>query len=153
MDKTCCFFGHRTVNNRVDLQEKVSQQVEELIKNGFSIFLFGGFGEFDELCYSVVSQKQKIYSNIKRVYCVSDERHLNPRKRPKYLQEDCYEEFIYYAPSFDYWYKRIYYRNCEMIDRSDYIIFYAENRKDSGAYKTLKYAIRCKIEYTNLFSI
>ena len=51
MNKTCCFFGHRTVNNRVDLQEKVSRLVEELIKNGFSIFLFGGFGEFDELCY------------------------------------------------------------------------------------------------------
>ena len=75
------------------------------------------------------------YSAIKRVYCLHDERYLRERKRPQYLRAKAYEEFVYFPLSFDYWYQRIYYRNCEMIERSDYIIFYAKNRKDSVPIK------------------
>ena len=43
-------------------------------------------------------------------------------------------------PSFEGWYKSIYFRNCAMIDESDVVIFYAEERENSGAYKAYKYA-------------
>ena len=152
MNKICSFFGHREIANKEFLQGKVVTLIKKLIKGGFTIFLFGGFGEFDKLCYEAVSYIKETYPTIKRVYCVSDERHLIENKRPKYLRAEDYEEFVYLAPRFDYWYTRIYYRNCEMIEKSDYVIFYAENKKDSGAYKALKYAIRRKKEYVNIFS-
>ena len=152
MDKICAFFGHRTIGDKGELKEKVSVLVEELIQKGFTVFLFGGFGEFDELCYDVVSGLKEKYSTIKRVYCLHDERYLRERKRPKYLRTKAYEEFVYFPLEFDYWYTRIYYRNCEMVDKSDYLVFYAESRKDSGAYKTLQYAMKRKKEYINLFS-
>ena len=47
-------------------------------------------------------------------------------------------------PAFEGWYKSIYFRNCAMIDKSDFIIFYAEEREDSGAYKAYKYAKKKK---------
>ena len=151
MDKICSFFGHRKIENGQALREQVIGLVESLIEKGFTVFLFGGFGEFDELCYQAVSAIKERYPTIKRVYCVSDERHLRESKRPKYLRAEDYEEFVYYPPSFDYWYTRIYYRNCEMITRSDYVIFYAEDREESGAYKALKFAVKNKKEYINLF--
>lgn len=38
-----------------------------------------------------------------------------------------------------------------MIEKSDYVIFYAKNKQDSGANKALKYAKKRKKEYVNLF--
>ena len=51
-----------------------------------------------------------------------------------------YDDIVYLMPSFDGWYKSIYYRNCAMIDQSDYVIFFAQARQNSGAYKAYKYA-------------
>ena len=153
MNKICSFFGHREIRDREKLKKEVAILVENLLEKGFTVFLFGGFGDFDELCHEVVSAILKSYSEIKRVYCVSDEKHLIESKRPKYLRAEDYEEFVYLAPSFDYWYTRIYYRNCVMIEKSDYIIFYAENRKDSGAYKALRFARKCKKEYINIVDL
>ena len=48
--------------------------------------------------------------------------------------------------------KRIYYRNCAMIDKSDIVIFYAEDRENSGDYKALKYAKQKKKLYFNLIN-
>ena len=152
MDKICCFFGHRAVENLERVRTKVMSVVRELIeKAGYSIFLFGGFGAFDELSHEVVTLLKNDYPYIQRVYCVSDERYLRKSKRPKYLQDGDYEQFIYLALSYDYWYTRIYYRNCAMIDRSDYVVFYAEERENSGAYKALRYAVKQKKPYINLF--
>ncbi len=61
------------------------------------------------------------------------------------------EEFTYLPLDYNYWYTRIYYRNCEMIDRSDCVIFYAEQKKESGAYKALRYAQKKKKPHINLF--
>ena len=79
---------------------------------------------------------------IKRVYCAAQEKHL--RKRVRYFNRDDYDEVKYLIPSFDGWYKSIYFRNCAMIDASDCVIFYAEEREGSGAYKAYKYAKRKK---------
>ena len=152
MDKICSFFGHRQITNGEELRKRVTLLVEKLIVGkGYSIFLFGGWGEFDELCYNTVSHLKEKYPKIKRVYCVHDEKYLLECKRPEYLRTTDYEEYIYLPLSFDYWYTRIYYRNCEMIERSDYIIFYAEKKRDSGAYKALEYAQRRKKEFQNIF--
>ena len=117
-----------------------------LVERGFTTFLFGGFGEFDELCHEVVSDLKKSNPKIQRVYCLIDEKYLREEKRPRYLLDCDYEKFVYFPLAFDYWYTRIYYRNCEMINRSDCVIFYAETRMDSGAYKALQYAKRGKKE-------
>ena len=106
---------------------------------------------FDVLCHEVVTILKEKYPSISSVFCLTNERHLNPHKRPKFLNDEDYEEFIYLPLTFDYWYTRIYYRNCEMINRSDFILFYCTNRQGSGAYKALKYAQKCKKAFVNLY--
>ena len=150
MGKTCSFFGHRKIINGVEIAEEVKAFVEKLIvEEEFTTFLFGEFGEFDEVCFECVSKLKEKYSMISRVCCVADEKELRKGKSQRYLQ--CYDEIIYLPLSYDYWYKRIYYRNCEIIEKSDFIIFYAEERVNSGAYKALRYAQRKKKKYMNFF--
>ena len=52
---------------------------------------------------------------------------------------------------FDYWYTAIYYRNLAMIDQSDFILFWVEERENSGAYKTYLYAVKKHKRIVNLF--
>ena len=66
------------------------------------------------------------------------------RKRVRYFNREDYDDIIYLTPSFEGWYKSIYFRNCAMIDQSDLVIFYAENREGSGAYKAYQYAKKKK---------
>ena len=142
-EKICAFFGHRTIENAEALYATVTAEVLQSVEEGCRIFYFGGFGEFDALCYEVVSQLMRKYPNagFQRVYCVALERSLrNERKR----LQGAYEDIVYLTPSFTGWYKSIYFRNCAMIDESDKVIFYAEAREDSGAYKAYVYAKKSK---------
>ena len=138
--KICSFFGHRDVKITDRLYVMIADEIMKAIEFGCRIFYFGGYGIFDGLCREIVTKirEENPELEIRRVYCVSQERYL--RKNVRYFNREDYDEIIYLTPSFDGWYKSIYFRNCAMIDRSDYIIFYAENRENSGAYKAYKYA-------------
>ena len=118
------------------------------ITEGYRMFYFGGFGDFDFMCHKIIS-KIKLENpalEIQRIFCVPQEKDL--RKPKTWQNKENYEQFIYLVPSFDYWYKSIYYRNCAMIDNSSHIIFYVIHNNNSGAYKALSYAKRHKKEYT-----
>ena len=143
-EKICSFFGHSEICVTDSLYQAVEKELSRLITQGYRTFYFGGFGQFDALCYQIVT-KIKIENpslSIKRVFCVWQERYLS-KKSPHFKRED-YDEIIYLPPAFDGWYKSIYFRNCAMIDASDCILFYAQEREDSGAYKAYKYAKKKK---------
>ncbi|MBQ8885186.1 MAG: hypothetical protein IJY62_02280 [Clostridia bacterium] len=142
--KICSFFGHRDIELSDELYEITTAEIIKSVNCGCRVFYFGGYGDFDALCYKIVSKlkKENPKLNIKRIYCVAQERYL--RKNVRYFQRENYDEVIYLLPSFEGWYKSIYFRNCAMIDKSDFVIFYAEERKNSGAYKAYKYARKKK---------
>lgn len=152
--KVCSFFGHREIEVTEELIKELKLKIEDLIINeNVGIFYFGGFGMFDELCWKVVTELKLKYHHIKRIFCLSDTRHLRVNKRPKNLKREDYEEFIYLDLDFDWWYQRIYYRNVEMINQSDIIIFYVKNTSNSGAYKAYQYAVRKKKNIINIFDL
>ena len=150
LNKVCSFFGHSDIEINNSLIIKLTLEIEKLILNNFNIFYFGGFGDFDELCYQIVSSLKEKYTHIKRVHCLSNPQHIRPNKRPRWLNDRKCDEYIYLDLEFDYYYSRIYYRNCEMIKKSDIIIFYVENRENSGAYKALQYAKKKKKPFVNI---
>lgn len=150
MGKICAVFGHSSIKITRELEEKIFIVIEQLINQGCESFYFGGFGIFDELCHKVVSQLKATYTHIKRIFCLSDPRHLRTSKRPLWLKSENYEDFVYLNLDFDWWYRRIYFRNCAMIDKSDIVLFYVEKRENSGAYKTFKYAMKRKKKIINL---
>ena len=140
MEKICSFFGHREVEITDRLYSAVFSNIMNALEQGFCSFYFGGYGEFDALCHQIVTKikQEKPEFKISRKYCVTKESYL--RKDTRYFKREDYDEIIYLPLSFEGWYKSIYFRNCAMIDRSDLIVFYAENRERSGAYKAYKYA-------------
>ena len=143
-NKICSFFGHRDVEITEEIKKAVEAEILNAIDMGCRTFYFGGYGDFDALCYGLVTQiKDKNKElGISRVYCVPQESYL--RKKVRYFNREDYDDVIYLMPSFDGWYKSIYFRNCAMIDESAAVIFYAEERADSGAYKAYKYANKKK---------
>lgn len=145
-EKICSFFGHREIELTERLYALTATEIMKAVELGCRTFYFGGYGEFDGLCYKIVTKikNENPELEIRRIYCVSQERYL--RKSVRYFNREDYDEIIYLAPSFEGWYKSIYFRNCAMIDGSDIVIFYAEDKAESGAYKAFKYAkkIKCK---------
>ena len=146
-NKICSFFGHRDIEITDKLYASTTAEILKSVAFGCRNFYFGGFGDFDELCYKIVTKikNERPDLKIKRFYCVTQERYL--RKSSRYFNHDDYDEITYLAPSFEDWYKSIYFRNCAMIDQSDFIIFYAEKKENSGAYKAYKYAKKQKGKY------
>ena len=143
--KSCSCLAHNKINVSKHLKEKLISIFKELIsKENVKYFYFGGFGEFDDLCHSIITELKNEYPEMYRIFCLSDPRHQRLSKRPKWLKDEDYEEITYLDLNFDYWYSRIYYRNCEIIDRSDFVIFYVNHTEQSGAYKALQYAKRRK---------
>lgn len=152
-DKICSFFGHRTVQITQELYATLTAEILKSVDLGCRVFYFGGFGDFDGLCYEIVTkmQKEKPDLGLKRIYCVPMESDLRKRKR---LPQEPYEDILFLQPAFHGWYKSIYFRNCAMIDGSEHIIFYADRRMDSGAYKAYCYAQKKKgKQIVNLFPI
>ena len=141
-EKICTFFGHRKIDTTEKLRNTVKHEILNAINCGCRVFYFGGYGEFDALCFNTVTDIKKEYPHfvLKLIYCVPRENQL--RKRTRYFTPESFDDVVYLQPRFEGWYKSIYFRNCAMVDESSYIIFYTEERNDSGAYKTYKYAHR-----------
>ena len=152
--KSCSCFGHSKIEITEKLKIGLRNTFEKLITiENVNTFYFGGFGEFDDLCYQIVSELKIKYPEIQRIFCTADRRWLRLSKRPKWLQDEEYEEITYLDLDFDYWYTRIYYRNCAIIDRSDFVVFYVINTENSGAYKAMQYAKKKKKQIIDIINI
>ena len=68
-DKTCCFFGHRKIEETPELKTALVDVIEDLIINkDIDTFLFGSKSQFDDLCYDAVSELKNEHPEIKRIY-------------------------------------------------------------------------------------
>ena len=123
LENTCCFIGHRNVKKTTELKEKLTKTVCWLItENGVDKFLFGSKSTFDDFCQEVVKELREEYPHIRRVYV----RMYYPDLGEPYIGyilrdfEDTYmPERIENAGV-----ARYVERNREMIDGSDYCVFY-----------------------------
>ena len=66
---TCCFLGHREINETEELKSKLIEEIEKLIvENLVDTFLFGSKSRFNNLCQEIVTDIKEKYPHIKRVY-------------------------------------------------------------------------------------
>ena len=146
--KACAFFGHRNAICNETTAKTIYAYLEELIcKENFSVFYFGGFGAFDTFCHSIITKLKNVYPYIQRVFCFTEQKYL--RKTPKWINANDYEQFICPEVDFSWWYQRIYYRNCSIIQKSDAVIFYVNEKENSGAFKAMLFAKKNKTPYKN----
>ena len=126
-EKSCCFFGHRKIDETVELKNKLCGIIENLIVNEkVDTFLFGSKSKFDDLCHKTVTEMKDKYPHIKRIYVRSAFQHIPDWYENSLLE---YYEGTYFPEHMGNAGRASYVeRNQEMINRSKYcIVYYDEN--------------------------
>ena len=154
MNKVCSFFGHRNVEVSDELKEKVKKIVEDLIVNhNVRTFLFGSRSNFNSLCHLVVTELKEKYPHIKRIaytckseVCVLESERVrlesiysNLQKQEVHLlgvDKECEHKTKYVAGRSSY-----IQRNYEMINDSDYSVFYYDEKYEPDMRKYSKRSI------------
>jgi uncharacterized phage-like protein YoqJ len=121
--KAYSFFGHRDTPQTEELKDKVRETVERLIvEEGVDTFLFGSRSKFDDLCLLIVTELKGKYPNIKRVYVRSQYPCIDKLYKD-YLLE-FYDDTIIPNRVGKAGKASYVERNQEMIDASDFCVFY-----------------------------
>ena len=146
IENTCCFFGHRTINETEELKSKLIEIIEKLIvENSVDTFLFGSKSRFNDLCYEIVTEIKEKHPHIKRIYVRAEYLDIDESYK-NYLLES-YED-TYYPEKIIGAGKAAYVeRNYEMINKSHFCIVYydeqnAPTTRKSGTQIALDYAIK-----------
>lgn len=141
---TCCFFGHRTINETEELKLQLSEIIEKLIVNkNVDTFLFGSKGRFNSLCLELTTIIKEKYPHIKRIFVRAEYPYISEQYK-KYLLES-YEDTYYPEKLIGAGRAAYVERNYEMIDKSHYCIVYydeqdAPTTRKSGTKIALDYA-------------
>ena len=134
-ENTCCFFGHRTINETDELRTKITEVVEGLITDeNVDTFLFGSKSEFDSLCLELVTALKEKYPHVKRIYVRAEYPFISDDYRSRllrYYDETYYPEKLHGAGRAAY-----VERNYEMINNSKYCIVYYDEQNTPAISKS-----------------
>ena len=143
---TCCFFGHREIDETVELREKLTETVERLINDErVDTFLFGSKSRFDSLCLEVVTALKEKYPHVKRIYVRAEFPFISDGYLSYLLKS---YDGTYYPEKLLGAGRAVYVeRNYEMIRGSKYcIVYYHEahtpTTRKSGTKIALDYAVK-----------
>ncbi len=143
---TCCFIGHRTINETQELKTTLYETIERLIINEkIDTFLFGSKSQFNDLCLALVTKIKEKHPHIKRVYVRAEYPSINEEYKNYLLK---YYEDTYYPSKIVGSGKAVYVeRNYQMIDHSHFCLIYydienAPTNRKSGTKIAFDYAVR-----------
>ena len=149
-ERTCCFIGHRKIEDTLELRRELYDSIERLITDEkVDTFLLGSKSRFNDLCYELLTAIKEKHPHIKRIYVRAEYSYIDDSYKEyllKYYEDTYYPETIIGAG------KAVYVeRNCEMINNSRFCIFYydeqnAPTTRKSGTKIALDYAVRNKKE-------
>ena len=148
IEKTCCFFGHRTINETEELKGKLYKTIESLVVNeNVDTFLFGSKSRFDSLCLELVTKLKDKYPHIKRIYVRAEFPVISDNYKD-YLLES-YEDTYYPEKIIGSGRAAYVERNFEMINQSRFcVVYYDESyapiTRKSGTKIALDYATKHK---------
>ena len=149
-ENTCCFIGHRTINETEELKSKLYETIEKLIvENSIDTFLFGSRSRFNDLCHEIVTQIKEKYPHIKRNYVRAEYQNIDETYKA-YLLEN-YEDTYYPEQIIGAGKVAYVERNYEMINKSRFCIFYYDEQnaptiRKSGTKIAFDYAVKQKKE-------
>ncbi len=152
--RTCCFIGHRTINETEELKERLCEIIEKLIvENSVDTFLFGSKSRLNERCLELVTDIKEKYPHIRRVYVRAEYPYISDEYK-NYLLEH-YEDTYYPERIIGSGRATYVERNCEMIKNSRFcIVCYdgqnAPTTRKSGTKIALDYAIKQGREIINV---
>ena len=123
---TCCFLGHRKINETEELKSNLTEIIEKLVVvEKVDTFLFGSKSQFNILCLELVTAIKEKHPHIKRVYVRAEYPYITEQYRT-YLLEN-YEDTYYPEKIMNSGKAAYVERNFDMIDSSHYcVVYYAE---------------------------
>lgn len=149
-ENTCCFFGHRTINETEELKTQVIEAIERLIaEEKVDTFLFGSKSRFDALCLELVTKIKEKHRHIKRVYIRAE--FPNSSESYKAYPLESYDDTYYPENIIGSGRAAYVEHNREMIRNSRFcIVYYDESHapasRKSGTKIALDYAVKQKKE-------
>ncbi len=145
-ENTCCFFGHRTIDETEELKRELTETIERLIiDEKVDTFLFGSKSRFDSLCLELVTKLKEKYPHVKRIYVRAEFSNISADYKAYLLKS--YDD-TYYPERIVGAGRAVYVeRNYEMINCSHFCIVYyneqsAPTNRKSGTKLALDYAVR-----------
>ena len=138
---TVCFFGHREIDNPLEVEEQLYDIVLHLLESKEYVeFLVGRNGEFDQLVSSTVRRVKRNYrDDNSALVLVLPYLSAEYEKNEEAFQEYYDEVEICQSSSAAHFKAAMQVRNREMVDRADLVLCCIE-RKSGGAYQTVLYA-------------
>ena len=148
---TVSFFGHRIIENALEIESRLEQLIRTLLReHEYVEFLVGRDGEFDQLVSSTIRRCKRGYRSDNSAhiwvlpYITAEFRNNEESFR------DYYDEIEVCEAAAGSHYKNAHQtRNRAMVDRSDLIVFCIQ-RGSGGAWQTMKYAQKRGKNYINL---
>lgn len=143
MKKICCFAGHSSIYDHSDLEIKVYDKCEELVRNnGVGTFWVGNYGSFDALAASAVRKLKNKFPSVELDLVLPYVTNSINQYREMYYRD--YDSLIMAdIPEGTPIKFRISKCNQYMVNCSDFLIAYV-NYSFGGAVKTLEYAQKKK---------
>ncbi len=154
-NKTCCFFGHRKLEDCTAVIIKLFDIIEDLIiKENVDTFLFGSRSEFDTICLNIVKALKNRYPHIKRIYIRAEYPEISDDYRYYLLKS--YDK-TYFPEELKSAGKSIYIqRNYIMIEKSDICVTYCKDdykpiikNYKSGQIKSKKSGTKIAYDYAD----
>ena len=152
--KTCCFIGHRKINETEELEKRLKSVIIHLIENEkVEVFLFGSRSDFNSICHAIVTELKEKYPHIqRRAYTCRNETCVIEKERK--FWEGVYssfykepvsllgvEEEIEHKTKWSSGKAQYVERNQAMINDSDYCIFYYDENYQPEMRKYSKRSI------------
>ena len=138
---TVSLFGHRHLSNPINTEQTLERIIRKLLhRPAYVEFLIGRDGDFDLIAASIIKRCQRAINENNNAliwvlpYVTADFRDNIDAYQSYYDEIEICEHAAgsHYKAAFQQ-------RNRSMVDRSDLVIFYVE-QKQGGAYQTMRYA-------------
>lgn len=138
MTKSCVFFGHRWIALSEQEKTLLHDTIINLItREGVEDFIFGRYGDFDAIAYKIVSELQKQYPHIRKIYAQA---YIPKHQEDMDLLRSAYD-YVYLPEGTEVGPQRfaITRRNRALAKECDFMICYVISNS-GGAYTAMKTA-------------
>ena len=152
--KTACFTGHRQIQEPIaEVERRVAETVEDLIRKGYLYFEAGGARGFDALASEIVLNLKSAYPQIHLILILPFNEQYSHEKNWTQAEIEQYHRLkeraskvVVLAPGYS---PGVYYRrNRHLVDHSSVCVAYM-TRANSGTSYTVNYARAKRLEVVN----
>ena len=143
---TCCFLGHKKINETEELKSKLIGIIEKLIEEeNVDTFFFGSKSRFISLCLELVTEIKEKHPHIKRVYVRAEYPYISEQYKDYLLGN--YDDTYYPKNIINSGRASYVERNYEMVNNSQFCVIYYDEQstpttRKSGTKVALDYAIK-----------